>query len=75
MLSVTFAFLVATVLFFCFRNTRWMGVLGVFVLLTINPVVFGALLIVALLIYFKSIRRRYYPLPTLIPREDAKKRG
>ena len=37
MLTVSFAFLVATILFFCFERTRWMGVVAVFVLLCINP--------------------------------------
>lgn len=35
MLTVSFAFLVATILFFCFERTRWMGVVAVFVLLCI----------------------------------------
>ena len=37
MLSVSFAFVVATILFFCFERTRWMGIVAVFVLLCINP--------------------------------------
>lgn len=37
MLTVSFAFLVATILFFCFERTRWMGVVAVFVLLCIDP--------------------------------------
>ena len=38
MLTVSFAFLVATILFFCFERTRWMGVVGL---------VFGGLVILA----------------------------
>lgn len=34
MLTITFAFVVATALFFVFERTRGMGVIGVFVLLT-----------------------------------------
>lgn len=37
MLSISFAFLVATILFFCFERTRWMGIVAVFVLLCIEP--------------------------------------
>jgi hypothetical protein len=50
MLTVSFAFLVATILFFCFERTRWMGVVAVFVLLCINPflvVGFVVLLVIA----------------------------
>jgi len=37
-MTVTLAALVATILFFCFERTRWMGVIAVFVLLCIAPV-------------------------------------
>jgi len=50
MLTVTFAFVVATALFFLFQQARWMGVVGVFVLLSINPTVFGGLLLLAALV-------------------------
>lgn len=36
MLTVTFAFVVATALFLLFRPTRWMGVVGVIALLCIS---------------------------------------
>jgi hypothetical protein len=65
MLTVTFAFVVATALFFFFRQTRWMGVVGVFVLLCINPLVFGSLLLLAgLVCYLKSRRPTYEVLPS-----------
>lgn len=50
MLTISFAFLVATILFFCFERTRWMGVVAVFVLLCINPFLvigFVVLLVIA----------------------------
>ena len=47
MLTITFAFVVATALFFLFERTRWMGVVGVFVLLCINPLLFTGLLLIA----------------------------
>lgn len=46
MATVTFAFVVATALFFLFSQTRWMGVIGVFVLLCIHPFLVTALLVV-----------------------------
>lgn len=51
MLTITFAFVVATSLFFLIERTRWMGVIGVFVLLCIHPLFFTGLLIVLYIIY------------------------
>lgn len=51
MLTVTFAFVVATALLFLFASTRPLGVVGVFALLCINPLVFGGVLAVALLVW------------------------
>ena len=45
MATVAFAFVMATAMFFIFERTRWMGIVGVFVLLCINPFLFGALLL------------------------------
>ena len=44
MLTVTFAFVVATALLFLFASTRALGVVGVFVLLCIDPLLFGGIL-------------------------------
>ncbi|MGA7181612.1 MAG: hypothetical protein WBX11_18795 [Thiobacillaceae bacterium] len=57
MLTITFAFVVATALFFLFERTRWMGVVGVFVLLRINPMLFTGLLIAGVAFYFIFFRR------------------
>lgn len=57
MLTVSFAFVVATVLFFMFRQTRWMGVIGVFVLLCISPLFFTFLLLLAGAIYWLFFRK------------------
>ena len=71
MLSVTFAFVVATALFFLFKQTRWMGVLGVFVLLCISPLFFtGILLLVGIACYFIFVRRTYHVIPKALPRRD-----
>ena len=57
MVTVAFAFVTATAMFFIFERTRWMGIVGVFVLLCINPVLFGGLLLiiggVICLVYFR----------------------
>ena len=58
MLTVSFAFVVATALFLLFKQTRWMGVVGIFVLLCISPLVFGGLLLGAGLIYYLLFGRR-----------------
>ena len=59
MLEVTFAFVVATVLFFCFERTRWMGIVGVFLLLCINPLfVVGLVLLLVLAGFYVFARRK-----------------
>ena len=81
MITVTFAFVVATALFFLFERTRWMGVIGVFVLLCINPLLFGGLLLLAgVAFYFLYYRRSLHVLsksvlpkpsiPKPLPRRD-----
>jgi len=74
MLTVTFAFVVATALFFMSRTTRWMGVVGVFVLLCISPLVFGSLLLLVALVYYLAFKRPAYEV---IPRgrspDDARR--
>ena len=46
MLTVTFAYLMATALLFLFKSTRWMGAVGLFILLTVAPILSSLLLIV-----------------------------
>lgn len=71
MLTITFVFVVATALFFVFERTRGMGVVGVFVLLCINPLLFsGLFLIVGLAVYFIFYRRSKYDPPKSLPRRD-----
>ena len=53
MLSVTFAYLMATALLFMFKSTRWMGAVGLFILLSVAPVLSSLLLIlVAVACYY-----------------------
>jgi hypothetical protein len=64
MLTVTFAFVVATALFLVFKQTRWMGVVGVFILLCLSPFVFGAvLLLAALAVYLAFLNSKYDMIP------------
>jgi hypothetical protein len=73
MLTVTFAFVVATALFFLFERTRWMGVVGVFVLLCINPLLFTGLLVLAgagVALYLTFYRRNHHGPPKPLPRRD-----
>lgn len=71
MLTITFAFVVATCLFFMFERTRGMGVIGVFVLLCINPLLFSALFLLAGgAFYFFYSRRKLYVPPKSLPRRD-----
>jgi len=60
MLTVTFAFVVATALFLFFKQTRWMGVVGVFLLLCLSPLVFGAVVILATLLAYLAFRQSKY---------------
>ena len=71
MLTITFAFVVATALFFLFDRTRWMGVIGVFVLLCIHPLFFtGLFLLAGVAFYFIFLRSNKHGLPKLFPRRD-----
>lgn len=72
MTTIGFAFLVATCLFLWFPQTRALGVVGVFVLLCINPFLFGFLAIVGLYVYVSFWRKRYYPLAPFLPKNNKK---
>jgi hypothetical protein len=72
MLTITFAFVVATCLFLVFSQTRALGVVGVFILLCINPVLFGLLFLSGAYVWNKLFRKRYYPLARLLPKENKK---
>lgn len=53
MLSTAFAFLVTIIVLLAFKTTRWMGAVGVFVLLSVAPVITSLLLMmVAVVGYF-----------------------
>lgn len=63
MLTVTLALIVCTALCLTFKESRGLGIVGVFVLLCIAPLVFGSLLVVAGLIYYFLTKRRSELLP------------
>jgi hypothetical protein len=62
MLTVSFAFVVATALFFLFRQTRWMGVVGVFILVCISPLLFTGLLLLVGSLFYLLVPRRILPV-------------
>ena len=71
MLTITFAFVVATALFFLFERTRWMGIVGVFVLLVINPLFFtGLFLLLGAAFYFTFTRSKKHGPTKSLPRRD-----
>jgi len=71
MLTITFAFVVATALFFLFDRTRWMGVVGVFVLLIINPLFFtGLFLLLGVAFYITFLRSNKHEPTKSFSRRD-----
>lgn len=46
MASVVFAAVIATVMFFLFERTRGFGVIGVFALIAINPILFAVVFVI-----------------------------
>ena len=61
MLTVSFAFVLATALALAFKQTRALGVVGIFILLCISPLVFGGLLLGAGVVYWMILLRRSHP--------------
>lgn len=51
MTSIVFATVIATVLFFAFERTRAFGVIGVFALIALHPLIFTPLFAVLALLY------------------------
>jgi len=67
MFTVTVAFVVATALFFMFASTRALGIVGVFILLCLQPLVFGGLLLVGALAYFLFFRGSCPSMSKVVP--------
>ena len=72
MFTITFAFVVAICLFLWFPQTRALGVIGIFVLLCINPLLFGGLFFVGGYMWNQRLRKRHDPLPKLLPKGNNK---
>ena len=70
MLTIVFAFVVATCLFLAFSQTRALGVVGVFILLAINPLL-GLVLLLAAFIWNRWMR--YDPQQPTFLSKDTKK--
>ena len=58
MFRLAYAFVVATALLFVFTRTRWMGVVGIFVLLVISPILFSGLMLLIGAGYYLYRRKR-----------------
>jgi hypothetical protein len=70
LLTVTFAFVVATALLFLFASTRPLGVVAAFVGLCISPLLFGGLLLAAALGYYLvAAERRASKATTVVTRQ------
>ena len=77
MTTLTIALVVCTALCLAFRESRFLGIAGVLVLILIAPLVFGALLAVAGLGYYLLFRRSRYefiPGGNVLPPDEASRR-
>lgn len=73
MWEITFAFLVAIAICFVFKQTRWLGVLGVFLLICINPFLFVALLVLCCTVgYWIRAKKRYQDIRRLFSDWDIR---
>lgn len=60
MWEITLAFVVAIAVCFVFKQTRWLGVLGLFLLICINPFLFaGLLILIGAVSYLIVVKKRY----------------
>ena len=57
MTSIVFAAVIATVLFFCFERTRGYGVIGVFALIAIKPLIFTTFFLTLGLLYLYATHK------------------
>jgi hypothetical protein len=62
---------VATCLFLSFPQTRGMAAVGIFILLCINPFLFGGLFVFGAYVWHRWFRKRYY-VPTFLPKDGKK---
>ena len=77
MTTLTIALIVCTALCLAFKESRGLGIVGVFALIFIAPLVFGSLLVVAGVIYYFLVRRGRYEFVAkgnLLPPDEATRR-
>ena len=77
MVTLTIALVVCTALCLAFKESRGLGIVGVFALIFIAPLVFGSLLLAAGLIYyllFRKSRYEYIPGGKMLPADEASRR-
>jgi hypothetical protein len=55
--SITFAAVIATIMFFCFERTRGFGVIGVFALIAIKPFLFTTLFVFLAIMYLYATQK------------------
>ena len=68
MFRLAYGFVVATALLFAFPRTRWMGVVGIFVLLVISPFISsGVLLLSGAGYYLYRHRKKIHLAPKALP--------
>ncbi len=73
MLTLTASFAVVALIFLAFASTRWVGALGLVLLLYLYPLVVGSALVVAGVIFFlihHHNRRSVHELPNLPDARD-----
>lgn len=77
MTTLTIALIVCTALCLAFKESRGLGIAGVLVLILVAPLVLGALLVAAGLVYFFLRRRSRYeviPRGSVLPSDGASRR-
>ena len=77
MTTLTVALIVCTALCLLWKESRGLGIVGVFALIFIAPLLFGSLLVVAGLVYyvfFHRSRYEYIPGGKVLPADEASRR-
>ena len=77
MFRLAYAFVVATALLFAFPRTRWMGVVGIFCLLAISPVIFSGVLLFSGAGYYlyRQRKKRLATPKALLPPPSEENKG
>ena len=74
MWEITLAFLVSIAVCFTVKNLRWLGVLGIFLLICINPFLFfGLLILIGSVSYPLVVKKRYQDIRRLFSDWDPRR--